>query len=331
MLTLSTHLLQREGGDKKKSMSRSKIFVAVAGVASVAACLGLTATVSFPSRTILSPVYTANTKPDLAWNGLPEKYQGNPVFEDMDHTDDHYTKDNKDPFGPKGQYGMWMNIQGDTINSFGCGPKGPMECFTGTTPGQHWANRETRGRMLPKMKVAQGTRLAGNAGWNGLVTPGIPFDENSDEKVTPDPFNMNGQYGYYMGIQVRNPNLSTMNPEPEPPTLVTCDIVRCLDPLLPIATKLDNLILLLFSNPNLFPPNPAAGRYEVSWCFVGLRTWRYTILWPSNPPNLKNPPNLLEPKPYPSFSPSLSLSPENPNPNLSVHNSLTLPTSVPTL
>ena len=187
MLTLSTHLLQREGGDKKKSMSRSKIFVAVAGVASVAACLGLTATVSFPSRTVLSPVYTANTKPDLAWNGLPEKYQGNPVFEDMDHTDDHYTKDNKDPFGPKGQYGMWMNIQGDTINSFGCGPKGPMECFTGTTPGQHWANRETRGRMLPKMKVAQGTRLAGNAGWNGLVTPGIPFDENSDEKVTPDP------------------------------------------------------------------------------------------------------------------------------------------------
>jgi len=37
------------------------------------------------------------------------------------HTGTHTTQDNKDPFGPKGQYGMWMGIQGDTMNNWGCG------------------------------------------------------------------------------------------------------------------------------------------------------------------------------------------------------------------
>jgi len=33
------------------------------------------------------------------------------------------------------------HTQGDTINNFGCGPKGPTDCFVGTTPGEHWARR----------------------------------------------------------------------------------------------------------------------------------------------------------------------------------------------
>merc|ERR1712216_949035 len=139
----------------------------------------------------LSPVYTAYTKPDLAWNGLPEKYQGNPVFEDMDHTDDHYTKDNKDPFGPKGQYGMWMNIQGDTINSFGCGPKGPMECFTGTTPGQHWAQNGRNGLFKQQQLASASTQKLSpvytantkpDLAWNGLPEKyqGNPVFEDMD-------------------------------------------------------------------------------------------------------------------------------------------------------
>ena len=65
----------------------------------------------------LSPVYSPNTKPTLQWNGLPEKHK-NDLFRDSEHTDDFYTKDNKDPFGPSGQYGMWMGIQGDTKNDW---------------------------------------------------------------------------------------------------------------------------------------------------------------------------------------------------------------------
>lgn len=49
---------------------------------------------------MLSPVYTANTKPTLQWNGLPEKYKFDP-FVDSEHTDDYHTKDNKDAWGPK--------------------------------------------------------------------------------------------------------------------------------------------------------------------------------------------------------------------------------------
>ena len=48
----------------------------------------------------LSPVYTPNTRPTLQWNGLPEKYKFDP-FVDSEHTDDYYTKDNKDAWGPK--------------------------------------------------------------------------------------------------------------------------------------------------------------------------------------------------------------------------------------
>ena len=70
-----------------------------AGASALAACVGLTAT-SSAGTTVLSPVYTPNTRPTLQWNGLPEKYKFDP-FVDSEHTDDYYTKDNKDAWGPK--------------------------------------------------------------------------------------------------------------------------------------------------------------------------------------------------------------------------------------
>jgi len=138
----------------------------------------------------LSPVYTPNTKPTLQWNGLPEHHK-NDLWRDSEHMDDYYTKDNLDPFGAKGQYGMWMGIQGDTINGFGCGPGGPADCTVGTTPGEHWARR-------PAMRK-EGQKLRVNV-VRGASLPWSPLDENPDEKVTADPFNSKGQYGYYMGI-----------------------------------------------------------------------------------------------------------------------------------
>ena len=151
----------------------------------------------------LSPVYTPNTKPNLYWNGLPEQYK-NDLFRDSEHSDDLYTLNGADPFGTKGQYGMWMGIQGDTINNFGCGPKGPMDCSVGTTPGEHWARRPVQrkeGQKL-KVKIAKGASLPATHFWNGLGGKTNPFDENPDEQVTADPFNSKGQYGTYMGIQV---------------------------------------------------------------------------------------------------------------------------------
>jgi hypothetical protein len=138
----------------------------------------------------LSPVYTPNTRPTLQWNGLPEHHK-NDLWRDSEHMDDYYTKDNLDPFGAKGQYGMWMGIQGDTINGFGCGPGGPADCTVGTTPGEHWARR-------PAMRK-EGQKLRVNV-VRGASLPWSPLDENPDEKVTADPFNSKGQYGYYMGI-----------------------------------------------------------------------------------------------------------------------------------
>jgi len=109
----------------------------------------------------LSPVYSPETKPTLQWNGLPEK-QKNDLFLDSEHADDYYTKDNKDPFGPKGQYGMWMGIQGDTMNNWGCGPKGPTDCQVGTTPGEHWLRKPHTApyKQGQKLKLEQ---TSGNA------------------------------------------------------------------------------------------------------------------------------------------------------------------------
>jgi len=150
----------------------------------------------------LSPVYSPNTKPDLVWNGLPENYK-NDLFRDSEHMDDLYTKNGADPFGPKGQYGMWMGIQGDTINDWGCGPGGPMDCSVGTTPGEHWARRPAQRKEGQKLKVniAKGATLPATISWNGLGEKTNPFAENPDEQVTADPFNSKGQFGAYMGIQ----------------------------------------------------------------------------------------------------------------------------------
>jgi hypothetical protein len=72
-----------------------------AGASALVACVGLTATSSsLPGTTVLSPVFTPNTKITLQWNGLPEDYKFDP-FVDSEHTDDYHTKDNKDAWGPK--------------------------------------------------------------------------------------------------------------------------------------------------------------------------------------------------------------------------------------
>jgi hypothetical protein len=93
------------------------------------------------------------------------------------------------------QFGMWMGIQGDTINGFGCGPKGPMDCSVGTTPGEHWARRPTMRKQAQKLKVnvAKGATLGASPSWNGLGAKTNPFAENPDEKVTADAFNSQGQ------------------------------------------------------------------------------------------------------------------------------------------
>jgi hypothetical protein len=143
----------------------------------------------------LSPVYTPSTQPNLVWNGLPE-HKKNDIWLDSEHPDDRYTKYGLDPWGPNGQFGLWMGIQGDTINNFGCGPKGPEDCFVGTTPGEHWARRPNEAKEHQKLKLPKGAQLGAN-----------PFDENPDEKVTADPFNSKGQYGAYMGISVRHPSI----------------------------------------------------------------------------------------------------------------------------
>ena len=97
----------------------------------------------------LSPVYSENTEPTLVWNGLPENYKFDPF---RDEEVEPHTKNGKDPFGPKGQYGMWMGIQPDTEERrFGCGPGGPMDCFVGTTPSEHWV----RGSGLDRSKQKQ--------------------------------------------------------------------------------------------------------------------------------------------------------------------------------
>ena len=50
--------------------------------------------------------------------------------------------------GTQGQYGYYMGIQENTINDWGCGPGGPLDCTVGTTPSQHFARRRAAGPML---------------------------------------------------------------------------------------------------------------------------------------------------------------------------------------
>ncbi len=190
------------------------------GASALVACVGLTATSSsLPGTTVLSPLFTPNTKITLQWNGLPEDYKFDP-FVDSEHTDDYHTKDNKDAWGPKGQYGMWMGIQGDTINGFGCGPKGPSDCSVGTTPGEHWARRGRAGNLKMQQLAAQDLRTqklspvyspstAPTLQWNGLPENhhnDLFLDsEHPDDYYTKDnldPFGPKGQYGMWMGIQV---------------------------------------------------------------------------------------------------------------------------------
>ena len=120
---------------------------------------------------LLSPVNTASTQPTLIWNGLPERYKFDPF---TDEEVESHTKNGADPFGPKGQYGMWMGIQGDTINSFGCGPNGPKDCFVGTTPSEHWAQRPQFGgwvstRMMKQRRLGSLRQLSRGTQRNGAV------------------------------------------------------------------------------------------------------------------------------------------------------------------
>ena len=94
----------------------------------------------------------------------------------------------------QGQYGMWMGIQGDTINGFGCGPKGPSDCSVGTTPGEHWARRGREGNMKQQQLAALPTQKLSpvytpntrpTLQWNGLPEK-YKFDPFVDSEHTDD-------------------------------------------------------------------------------------------------------------------------------------------------
>ena len=53
----------------------------------------------------------------------------------------------------QGQYGAYMHINDATINGFGCGPKGPMDCSVGTTPSQHFARGKRVAARQQKLLV----------------------------------------------------------------------------------------------------------------------------------------------------------------------------------
>mmetsp|Transcript_7575 Transcript_7575/g.14841 ORF Transcript_7575/g.14841 Transcript_7575/m.14841 type:complete len:158 (-) Transcript_7575:138-611(-) len=100
----------------------------------------------------------------------------------------------------QGQYGMWQGIQADTINDYGCGPDGPMDCQVGTTPGQHWARGSQKFKNgMMKRQMA----LSGNLKWNGLPENyhNNPFAENPAEQVSGDPWGASGQYGMWQGYR----------------------------------------------------------------------------------------------------------------------------------
>jgi len=82
----------------------------------------------------LAPVPGPNTRPSMTWNGMPEQYKFSP-FTDMEHND---RTDAINPWSEHGQYGTYMSINDATINGFGCGPAGPLDCNVGTSPSQHF-------------------------------------------------------------------------------------------------------------------------------------------------------------------------------------------------
>ncbi len=63
----------------------------------------------------------------------------------------------------QGQYGYYMGIQDNTINNWGCGPGGPLDCTVGTTPSQHFSSK--RVQMLSPLPSST---TVPTKGWNGL-------------------------------------------------------------------------------------------------------------------------------------------------------------------
>lgn len=171
--------------------------------ASAAALLFITAFAYVASNTLsvkllqmLSPLYTAQTRPTRSWNGLPEGYKFDPYL-DLEHPFDRVTAD---PWSSEGQYGHYMGIQANTINDWGCGPDGPLSCTVGTTPSQHFSTKGVQMLSPLYTKNTQPTRS-----WNGLPE-GYKFDpyldlEHPFDRVSADPWSGEGQYGHYMGIQ----------------------------------------------------------------------------------------------------------------------------------
>mmetsp|Transcript_7600 Transcript_7600/g.12058 ORF Transcript_7600/g.12058 Transcript_7600/m.12058 type:complete len:116 (+) Transcript_7600:798-1145(+) len=70
------------------------------------------------------------------WNGLPENYHNDPFAENPAE------RVTGNPWGANGQYGVYQNINSGTINGYGCGPAGPLDCTVGTTPSQHWGRKQ---------------------------------------------------------------------------------------------------------------------------------------------------------------------------------------------
>jgi len=161
-------------------------------------------------------VPTGNTRPTETWNGLPEGYKFSP-FLDMEHND---RTDAINPWSEHGQYGVYMGINDATINGFGCGPAGPLDCNVGTSPSQHF--KAAKGQASLKAKVApKGAALRGKRPlqslapvptgntrptetWNGLPE-GYKFSpfldmEHNDRTDAINPWSEHGQYGVYMGI-----------------------------------------------------------------------------------------------------------------------------------
>jgi hypothetical protein len=56
-----------------------------------------------------------------------------------------------------------MGIQENTINNWGCGPGGPLDCTVGTTPSQHFSSKKTQMLSPLPSKTTVPTK-----GWNGL-------------------------------------------------------------------------------------------------------------------------------------------------------------------
>ena len=67
-----------------------------------------------------------------------------------------------------------MGIQDNTINDWGCGPGGPLDCTVGTTPSQHFESKHVQ--MLSPLPTKD---TVPTLGWNGLPE-GYKFDPYLD-------------------------------------------------------------------------------------------------------------------------------------------------------